>query len=168
MALTDKQAAFVREYLVDLNASAAARRAGYSERTAGYIGHENLKKPEIAEAIAEAQTERAERTEVTADRVLKEYACMALYDPKDIASHPMSGPRDIASLPEAVRRAIIGWGWDKHGNFTLKLASKQAALDSIAKHLGMFKDNVQLTGIDGGPLEVTITRRIIRPGDGER
>ena len=68
--LTGKQSRFVAEYLLDLNASAAARRAGYSENTAHVIGAENLQKPEIAAAIAAAQQERASRTEITADLVL--------------------------------------------------------------------------------------------------
>ena len=71
MALTDKQAAFVREYLVDLNASAAARRAGYSEKTAGFIGHENLKKPKIAAQIEDAMSERAQQAQVTAQMVIE-------------------------------------------------------------------------------------------------
>ena len=108
MALTPKQAAFVREYLIDMNAAGAAVRAGYSEHTARMIGCENLGKPEIAEAIAEAQRERAERTQITADRVLAELGCLGLYDPADIANTPMSGPEDIAKLPEPARRAIIG------------------------------------------------------------
>ncbi len=70
--LTGKQSRFVAEYLVDLNASAAARRAGYSESTAYAIGFELLKKPEIASAIAAAQQERANRTEITADLVLSD------------------------------------------------------------------------------------------------
>lgn len=69
--LTPRQAAFVQEYLVDLNATQAAIRAGYSEKTAGRTGHENLKKPEIAQAIQEAQAERAERLEVTQDDVVR-------------------------------------------------------------------------------------------------
>lgn len=69
--MNDKQAAFVNEYIIDMNASAAARRAGYSPKTAGYIGHENLKKPKIREAIDAALVERAKRTEVTADMVLE-------------------------------------------------------------------------------------------------
>lgn len=71
MALTPKQERFVTEYLVDLNASAAARRAGYSAKTAGAIGDENLKKPEIASVIQAAMDERSRRTEVTADYVLE-------------------------------------------------------------------------------------------------
>lgn len=71
MALTNKQAAFVREYLVDLNATQAAIRAGYSETSAHSIGHENLSKPEISSAIQKAFEERAERIEVTQDEVLE-------------------------------------------------------------------------------------------------
>lgn len=71
MSLTPKQAAFVEEYLVDLNATQAAIRAGYSERTAGVIGCENLAKPKIAEAIREAANERSERVKITQDDVLR-------------------------------------------------------------------------------------------------
>lgn len=70
--LTPKQEAFVREYLIDLNATQAAIRAGYSEKTAHVIGHENLSKPEIAAAIAEAKTERAEKCGIDAAWVLRE------------------------------------------------------------------------------------------------
>ena len=70
MSLTPKQVRFVAEYLIDLNATQAAIRAGYSEKTAYSIGQENLKKPEVAEAVIAAQAERSERTEVTQDYVL--------------------------------------------------------------------------------------------------
>ena len=65
--LTPKQARFVEEYLVDLNATQAAIRAGYSESTARAIGHENLTKPDIQEAIAEARGKQQQRTEITAN-----------------------------------------------------------------------------------------------------
>ena len=68
--LTAKQDRFVAEYLIDLNATQAAIRAGYSEKTAYSIGQENLKKPDIASAISAAQAKRAERTEITQDYVL--------------------------------------------------------------------------------------------------
>jgi len=70
MALTAKQERFVQEYLIDLNATQAAIRAGYSEKTAGSVGNENLKKPEIAKAIATALAKRSERVEVSQDYVL--------------------------------------------------------------------------------------------------
>ena len=71
MSLNAKQQLFVEEFLVDLNATAAAKRAGYSEKTAYSVGHENLKKPEIAAAIQEAKESRSERTGITADEVIK-------------------------------------------------------------------------------------------------
>ena len=70
--LTAKQAAFVAEYLIDLNATQAAIRAGYSGKTAFIIGFENLSKPNIAEAISEAQEHRAKRLLVTADSLVIE------------------------------------------------------------------------------------------------
>lgn len=69
--MTPKQEAFIREYLIDLNATQAAERAGYSAKTAYSIGQENLNKPEIAAAIQAAMNERAERTQITADYVLE-------------------------------------------------------------------------------------------------
>lgn len=71
MALTAKQQIFVDEYLIDLNATQAAIRAGYSAKTARQIGEENLSKPVIASAIQAAMDKRAERTEITADYVLQ-------------------------------------------------------------------------------------------------
>ena len=68
--MTPKRIAFVQEYLKDLNATQAAIRAGYSERTAGQTGHEILKFPEIQAALADAQAERSERTKVDAAFVL--------------------------------------------------------------------------------------------------
>ena len=70
MALTDKQSKFIDEYLVDLNATQAAIRAGYSKNAAGVIGHENLTKPDIQEAISQKMKERAERTLITAEEVI--------------------------------------------------------------------------------------------------
>lgn len=69
--LTDKQAAFVREYLVDLNATQAAIRAGYSERTAYSVGQRLLKNVEIQRAVAAAQAKRARRVEIKAEDVLR-------------------------------------------------------------------------------------------------
>lgn len=78
MALTAKQELFVQEYLVDLNATQAAIRAGYSEKTAAEIGRQNLIKLEIAQAITEARTKRSERVEWTTDEILKDLKEIAL------------------------------------------------------------------------------------------
>lgn len=82
--LTDKQQRFVEEYLVDLNATQAAIRAGYSSDTAGAIGHENLKKPEIHAALAIARKAQQERTAITADQALREAWNIATADTREL------------------------------------------------------------------------------------
>lgn len=84
LGLTEKQQRFVDEYLVDLNATQAAIRAGYSADTAGAIGFENLKKPEIQLAIAEARRIQRERTQVSADRVVIEAWNIMTADPREL------------------------------------------------------------------------------------
>lgn len=146
MSLTPKQDLFVKEYLIDLNATQAAIRAGYSEKTAYSQGQRLLKDVEIAQAIQLRRDQLSEKVEVSQERIVSEYAKMAFYDPAQLAGHPMNGPGDIPTLPEDVRRAIVGWGWDKAGNFTIKLADKNAALTNLGRHLGMFTDKVETTG----------------------
>lgn len=84
LGLTDKQQRFVAEYLVDLNATQAAIRAGYSVNTAAAIGHENLKKPEIQLAILNARKAQQERTSITADGALREVWNIATADARDL------------------------------------------------------------------------------------
>ena len=83
MALTKKQKAFIQEYLVDLNATQAAIRAGYSKKTAYSIGQENLSKPEIQQALQEAQKRREKRTEVTQDYVIAKLREIVAKDASD-------------------------------------------------------------------------------------
>lgn len=156
--LTPKQQRFVQEYLVDLNATQAAIRTGYSEKTAKQQGSRLLTNAAIAAAIAAKQTKVAERAETTVQRVLEELAMLAFYDPADIATvtdeatgEPIriNGPEQIAKLPLHIRKAIVGWGWDKAGNFTLRFAPKPATLQLIGQHLGMFKQEVELTVNEG-------------------
>lgn len=144
--MTPKQEAFVREYLIDLNATQAAIRAGYSEATAQEQGSRLLSNVMVAAAIKAGQEVLAEQAQVTKERIVAEFCRMGFYDPASIAGAPMSGPEDIPNLPEDVRRSIVGWGWDKAGNFTLKLADKNAALVNLGRHLGMFTDKVETKG----------------------
>lgn len=83
-ALTKKQKRFVEEYLIDLNATQAAIRAGYSPDTAKSIGCENLTKPDISAAISKAQAERSRRTGINQDRVIRELAKVAFLNPVDV------------------------------------------------------------------------------------
>ena len=82
--LTDKQQRFVEEYMVDLNATQAAIRAGYSPNTAAEQGYDHLRKPQIQLAIEKARREQQERTGITADRVLREIAAVALADAREL------------------------------------------------------------------------------------
>ena len=83
--MTPRQKLFVDEYLVDMNATQAAIRAGYSARTAHLTGHRTLKNAEVAAAIARRQKTRADRLGITADRVLLEYARIAFADIRSVA-----------------------------------------------------------------------------------
>lgn len=85
--LTPKQQRFVEEYLVDLNATQAAIRAGYSAKTAGQIGDENLKKPQVAKAIEQARLKLSEKTEITQEMVLKRWLEIAMADPNELIQY---------------------------------------------------------------------------------
>lgn len=158
--LTEKQARFVAEYLVDMNATDAARRAGYSEKTAYAIGFENLRKPEIQEAIQAAMADRAKRTEITQDMVLRELAKVAFSNGSDFA-RVVSTPTvttivdeegnvqqvlrpvqhvelvDTDQLSPEKRAAIAGI---KEGKFGIEVKGydKIRALELLGQHLGMF------------------------------
>lgn len=149
MALTEKQKRFVEEYLVDLNATQAAIRAGYSVKTAKSIGQENLTKPDIQAAIQEAKNNRSQRVEITQDRVLQEYARLAFFDPRKLFDDE-GKPLNISELDDDTAAALAGLDvLEEYENADgcrifvgyakkYKLANKLAALDSLGKHLGLF------------------------------
>lgn len=168
--LTDKQLRFVEEYLVDLNATQAAIRAGYKEKNARVIGAENLTKPNIAEKIEKAMAERSARTEVTQDMVLKELAAVAFANGSDFAKvvekpifDPLSGSpvldretgkqktyQDVQMVPtddlsEEKKKAIANIKMGKNGIEVIS-CDKVKALELLGKHLGMFLDKVETTG----------------------
>lgn len=170
MGLTAKQERFVAEYLIDLNATQAAIRAGYSKKTAKQMGAENLTKPDIAAAVAESQQKRSERTQITQDRVLAEYAKLAFADIRKAVKWGESvavvtegeGGEDInlrhsvallssSDIDDDTACAISEVSQGKDG-LRLKMHDKKGALDSVARHLGMFKDKIEHTGKDGIPL----------------
>ena len=122
--LTDKQTAFVREYLVDLNATQAAIRAGYSERTAYSVGQRLLKNVEIQRAVAAAQAQRARRVEVTQDYVL---ANLVEVVERTMQRAPVLD-RKGEQVTDEEGRAV--WTFDATG------ANK--ALELLGKHLGVF------------------------------
>ena len=153
--LTPKQAAFVAEYLIDLNASAAARRAGYAEKRADAMGHENLRKHEISAAIAAAKAQRAQRTQINADWVLRRLADMADADLSDL--HNADGTlRPSSDWPEVWRKGLVAGietdettvGGDKVVTVRkVKIADRLKAMELIGRHVnvGAWKDKSEVS-----------------------
>lgn len=150
--LTAKQRRFALEYLVDLNATQAAIRAGYSVKTARAIASENLTKPAIRALVDEALKRREQRTEVTAARVLQEMARIALADMGQ-AFDASGNLLPIHEMPEDVRRALSGFEAEelfegsgaertRMGNVRkVKFWDKPRVLEMLGKHLRMFEDD---------------------------
>lgn len=148
-ALTPKQVRFCEEYLIDLNATQAAIRAGYSTDSAGSIGSENLTKPEIRARIDAAMAERSKRTGINADRVLRELGRIAFVNAKDVLNLSTAEVRadasddDLAVIAGVKVKRIpgeFGEGVERE----VRLADKLKALELCGKHLGMFADKTDL------------------------
>ena len=156
--LTEKQKAFVREYLIDFNATQAATRAGYSKKTARQAGTENLAKPAVAVAIQARVKKVDDRALVSATEVLVELGRLATVDVSDIFDDEGQF-RPIKELPEAVRRSISSIEMesvevtDKDGNGStvrrvkrLRFWDKKGALDSLGKHHKLFTELREIHG----------------------
>lgn len=152
--LTQKQRRFVNEYLVDMNATQAAIRAGYSQKTAQAIATENLAKPLINAVLKKELDKRAEKLQITQEQVLSDLAEL-----RDLCM----GRKPI-KITEIIKNAHEGTAVAQ--DFTVSAFEPTAAnraLELMGKHIGMFKERTELTGPDGGPLEFTqVTRRIVR------
>lgn len=160
MALTKKQEKFVKEYLVDLNATQAAIRAGYSKKTAAETGYENLMKPHIASAIEKQQSERLKRTEVNADYVLKRLVEIDEMDVVDILNDDLSAFKPLSQWPKVWRRTISGLdltelfeGRGEEREMTgilkkIKWPDKVKNLELLGKHIDIqaFKEKRELEG----------------------
>ena len=147
--LNAKQKRFVDEYLVDLNATQAAIRSGYSEKTAYAIGDENLRKPEIASAITKAQEKRAKRTEITQDKVIAELAKIAFGDLRDVMTWTAGGialksSAELTQEQAASISEISETQSEKSSSMRVKRHDKLKALELVGRHLGMFTDNVKV------------------------
>jgi phage terminase small subunit len=154
--LTPRQRRFCEEYLVDLNASAAARRAGYSVTTAYSIGQENLKKPEIAVEIQRHMEARSKRTEITADQVITELGKIAFANMLNYITIQDDGTAvvDFSMVDRdqgAVMREVTietyaeGRGDDTQTVKRIKFAlyDKKGALELLARHFGLLVDRVE-------------------------
>lgn len=176
MALTDKQEMFCREYLIDLNATQAAIRAGYSEKTARKIGSENLSKPDVQNRIAELKVQRNEQVKIDASYVLKRLVEIDQMDVLDIVRDDLS-LKPVTDWPASWRRYISGFDLAEMFEYTgedggkelagiikkIKWPDKVKNLELLGKHVSVmaFKEQAshEHTGKNGGPIEVaTLTK----------
>lgn len=150
--MTEKQKIFADEYLIDLNATRAYRKAYPSvkkDETAAQAGSRMLRNVKVAEYIAERMQARQERTEITQDRVLEELAAIAFARATDYAEVEDDQViiKDTSGLSENQIKAIAGIKQGKFG-IELKLSDKEKALELLGRHLGMFKDRVEVSGLE--------------------
>ncbi|MBY0138369.1 terminase small subunit [Paracoccus yeei] len=167
--LTAKQARFVEEYLIDLNATQAAIRAGYSPRTAEQQGSRLLRNAQVAAAATEAQAARSAKTQITQERVLEELAKVGFSDVRKLFSAGALRSADnlhddmagaIASIEVVAKPGPPDEDGNREVEFVhkIKLWDKIAALEKIGRHLGMF-DGGAGGDDDALPVTVTIGRR---------
>lgn len=171
--LTPKQEAFVREYTVDFNGQQAAIRAGYSPKCAAQQATRLLNYAQVIEAVEVIRAARAERTGITAERVLKEaealaFSCIDHYRvTADGYLEPAPGAppdcmRAVSSLKR--KRVVVGKGDDAEGFWEVefRLWNKPEVLKLAGKHAGVkgFADRLELTDGDGNPIAALLSRAL--------
>lgn len=149
--LSEKQQRFVDEYLIDLNATQAAIRAGYSAKRASEIGYQLLQKTTVQNAIAEKMAERSRRTGVNQDRVVLELARIAFLRMTDVVDSQGQirdeASEDDLSCIESIKYKHSETDSGSSVEREVKAASKIKALELLGRHMGMFKDKVEVSGL---------------------
>lgn len=165
--LTPKQRRFVAEYLIDLNATQAAIRAGYSAKTAEQQGHQLLKKTSVSEAILKAQNKTAAKLEITKERIVQELAKIGFSDIRKVVNwranvtamveDPKTGEERMAvtnevaligsdEIDDLTAGSIAEISQTDKGGLKVKLHDKKGALVDMAKMLGFMVDKVEHSG----------------------
>lgn len=147
--MTRKRDRFVKEYLIDLNATQAAIRAGYSPKTANEQGARLLANVSVQEAIAKAMAERSKRTGISQDRVIQELARIAFVNPQNVinpkdASVKADATEDDLACIQSVKVKTMDGAKGKSVEREVRLNDKMKALELLGKHLGMFKDKLEV------------------------
>lgn len=157
--------AFVVEFLIDLNATQAAIRAGYSVNGASVAGTRLLADASVAAMIEKAKAQRLTRTKITQDQVLNEMALLAMASVDHFFVDDLGNLRAKPDAPEGIMAAVASVKKivkvDDQDNMTIsvefKLWDKPGTLKLMGKHVGLFPDRMEHTGPGGGPIE-TVTR----------
>lgn len=170
--LTAPQLRFIEEYLIDGNATAAMRRSGYRGRDPKRAGHRFLQMPSVKAELAKRREVIADRYAVSADRIVRELATIAFANMQDYMEAGPDGDPHLSfadltreqagALAEmTVEDFVDGRGEDARDvrRVKFKLHDKLAALAHLGKHLGLFRDKVEVTGPEGGPVRMEITDR---------
>ena len=157
--LTEKQQRFVEEYLIDLNATQAAIRSGYSAKTADVQGSRMLANVKVQQAVSEIMANRSKRTGVNQDMVVQELARIAFVKMTDVVNadgeiRPDASDDDLACI-ESVKYKRSDTDTGSSEEREVKIASKLKALELLGKHLGMWNDK----------LDVNVTAPIVISGD---
>ena len=150
--MTGKQNRFVEEYLIDLNATQAAIRAGYSPKTANEQGARLLANASIRAAVDKAEAERSRRTGINQDRVIREIAKLAFLNPVDVidmdeATVKGEAHRDDTACIASVKVKTIPTDDGAITEREVKTYDKLKALELLGKHLGMFTDKLKVEGV---------------------
>jgi phage terminase small subunit len=149
--LSTKMRRFCEEYLIDLNGTQAAIRAGYSERTAKAIASENLTKPDVRQLIKNLRQEAQERNRIQLDELIQTLAAIVRLDPIDIFNEN-GVVKNLNDMPESARKCITELKLMEISSVdgpigvlkTIKFSSKLDAIEKLMKHLGGYeKDNEQ-------------------------
>ena len=158
--MTAKQKIFIEEYLIDLNATQAAIRAGYSSDSAYSIGQENLKKPELRARIDQAMAERSRRTGINQDRVLRELARLAFVNPTDVINMEDATLKESSDVDDtAAIQSVKVKSFGENGiEREIKMTDKLRALELLGKHLGMFQNNLNLNVQSSEKLEAIFSQ----------
>ena len=150
--MTNRQKAFVDEYLIDLNATQAAIRAGYSPNYADREGHRLIENCRVSAAIQKAIAERSKRTGINADRVLNELAKIAFANAKDVinlddGSVKPDSTRDDTAAIQSVRAKAIPTEHGEISEHDVRLYDKIKALELLGRHLGLFNDKLSIMNL---------------------
>lgn len=170
--MTDKQKRFCEEYMIDLNATQAAIRAGYSPKTAQEQSARLLSNVMVQNRIAQLQAEQSRRTGVSADRVVRELAKIAFVNAGDLIDAKTASLKDGAARDDlaAVQSVKVKMFGEDGLEQEVKLADKLKALDLLGRHLGMFNGRTEETTVpDDGLLDaLSASAANASPDDADR